>query len=114
MKPINKCFVLTKNLLDISLQDYSEREEFIDQVEALLNEREEVLKEIQPPFSLEEIKIGLQIVQWNKVIDSFLIKAKSSIMDDIQEVKIKKNTVQKYVNPYQALQGDGVYYDKKN
>lgn len=116
MDVVKQCFVLTKQLYDLVNGTVAEedREEHIRQIDLLLNQREEILPKIRPPFSAEEKELGQQIVGYNKLIDTKLKSVRARIQVDFQQMKKKEQSVQKYTNPYERLQTDGVFYDKKN
>ncbi|KXH79732.1 hypothetical protein [Sporosarcina sp. HYO08] len=116
MAAVKHCFTLTKQLYDLVNETVEEedRDEQIRQIDLLLSQREEILPEIQPPFSAEEKELGRQIVGYNQLIDTKLKSLRTRIQVDFQQVKKKEQSVQKYTNPYEALQTDGVFYDKKN
>ncbi|QED49591.1 flagellar protein FliT [Cytobacillus dafuensis] len=117
MSAVQEYFDLTKQLYMI-LQGQvgaDEREDIIHQVEALLEKRGPLLVQLTPPYSLDEQELGKQIIQWEQEINRLMKNLKSQIQTDLQELKKKKNHVQSYSNPYEAVNGlDGVYYDKKN
>jgi flagellar protein FliT len=116
MTPVQNCFELTKELLGIltTLNSSEEdRDRTIERIDNFINRRERLLKDIQPPFSEEEKKLGQQIVKMNKVIDHRLSVLREEIKRDMNGINKKKTNVKKYANPYESLQQDGVYYDKK-
>lgn len=91
-----------------------DREEQIEQINKLLEDRQCLLDKLQPPFNKEENKLGQQIVQLNKVIDTQLQKIFNEIKVDIKELKVKKEKSTKYSNPYESLSMDGMFFDKRN
>lgn len=116
MGAVLECARLTKQLYDLvhNSDEKKDRDRLIQQIDRLLDQREQLLPEIAPPFSEKEKKLGRAIMQMNQTIDVKLQKIKSQIEQDIVDAKKTKTSVQKYVNPYESLQTDGVYYDKKN
>ena len=78
-----------------------------------LNQREELLKSIQPPFSQAEQELGKQLVELNQQVEQLLQKQKQEIQQDIKQLHIQKQSNQKYTNPYESLSIDGVFYDKR-
>nr|WP_251027797.1 flagellar protein FliT [Bacillus sp. ISL-41] len=96
------------------LQSYQgERDEKISKVEELLDRREVLMKEIVPPYTPEEAELGKQIVELNASLEQFLKTEKVSIQKDIKNLQAKKESNTKYVNPYQNLSTDGMFYDKR-
>jgi flagellar protein FliT len=116
MNPVQSCFEITKELWEILTAPNSgekNRDEAIERIENLIEKREGLLKDIQPPFSEMEEELGQQIVKMNKVIDQKLSILREEIKRDMNSITKKKTNVKKYTNPYESLQQDGVYYDKK-
>ncbi|HYK74758.1 MAG TPA: hypothetical protein VEV44_16810 [Pseudoneobacillus sp.] len=115
MNPVEECYEITK-LLTIVVQNAlneEEREIIIDEIDELLFKREELLPKITPPFTLEESKKGEEIIKWNYFIDNNLAKIRTKIQNKLNKANKTKESVQKYVNPYQSLQTDGSFYDKR-
>lgn len=115
MGAVHDCAILTKRLYELVLQGdkNQDRDQIISNIEGLLAQRERLLPAITPPFTDKEKQLGRKIVEMNKVIDRGLKKIKTGIEADIAGTKKKKTSAQKYVNPYESLVTDGVYYDRK-
>ncbi|TYR80115.1 flagellar assembly protein FliT [Priestia megaterium] len=94
--------------------DEHNREQFIHTLESLLAKRQEAMQQLQKPSSLEEKEVGKKIVQMNVLIDRELLHIRQQIARDIQTLKIKKQQVNRYVNPYEGETFDGTFYDKRN
>jgi flagellar protein FliT len=90
------------------------REEQIERIVKLLDERQSLMDKLQPPFSEEENELGQQLVQLNKVIDAQLQKIFAEIKMDIKDLKVKKAKSTKYSNPYESISTDGMFFDKRN
>ena len=105
---------VTTELLTV-LQDQTiiERDERIDRITKLLDHREELLSQIQPPFSAEEMQLGRQSMLLNQQVNQLLLLQKQEIQRDIKELNQKKKSSNKYTNPYENLATDGMFYDKK-
>lgn len=113
MEAIQDFHQITKQLLDLLKQDTQDRDEQIEKVQDLLDQRDELLKSIQPPFSQAEQVLGKQVVALNQQVDDLLAKQKINIQQDIKQLSIQKETNHKYTNPYESLAVDGVFYDKR-
>jgi flagellar protein FliT len=114
MTPVHDCHKMTKRLLDLLQAADDNRDSQIEGVEELLDQRGDILPSIQPPFTEEEQKLGREINLMNQEIEQHLQKLSRAVKEDLHEVKVKKQTMGKYANPYEALQTDGVFYDKRN
>jgi flagellar protein FliT len=90
-----------------------ERDGWIEALERFLQDRENLLANIQPPFTEEEKRLGAEIVQFNQKIDEKLKQVKQDIQLDIRNLKKTKESTNKYLNPYQSLSMDGMFYDKR-
>lgn len=105
---------MTKRLLAVLEAAEEDRSSQIEQVESLLDERGKVLPSIQPPFTDEERQLGAEIQLMNQEIESRLHKLSVLIKEDLREVNVKKHSMGKYSNPYESLQTDGMFLDKRN
>ncbi|MGE8080548.1 flagellar protein FliT [Peribacillus loiseleuriae] len=106
---------ITVELLDVlNNRTTDERSDRINRIVELLDQREELLPVIQPPFSEEEQKLGRQVVELNQRVDEWLLLQKKDIQRDIKQLNERKQNSNKYTNPYDKLSIDGVFYDKKN
>lgn len=114
MSAVRACHAATKMLYDLIRIPVEDEDERIAEIEQLLAEREAVLLDIKPPFSQEEQQLGQEMVQWNKSIDAYLKKVKYDIQRNITGLTKKKDSVEKYVNPYSSVLPDGMFYDKRN
>lgn len=113
MEALQTFYDKTVKLIEL-LQQEMERDEQIEQIERLLNEREMAMNHIKPPFSSEQQELGKQLVQLDKQIVPLLKKFKLDIQKDMKQVAIKKESNNKYVNPYDFGAIDGIFYDKRN
>ncbi|MGG4264118.1 flagellar protein FliT [Peribacillus simplex] len=106
---------LTVELLAV-LEDgtIAERDEKIERVTQLIDQRDELLSQIKPPFTGEEQQLGRATMLLNQQVDCLLNLQKLEIKRDIQEINKKKKSSNKYTNPYESLSIDGMFYDKRN
>ncbi len=113
MGPVSQFYARTAELISV-LESADERDGKISRVEALLNERENLMKEMVPPFSADEVEVGKKLVQLNSRLMQLLQKEKVLVQKDIKNLQAKKESNSKYINPYENLSTDGVFYDKRN
>lgn len=115
VNPVNSLYRITKELHGILSEPVPQekRDEVIEKITGLLDEREQLISKVKPPFTEEEGKFGAEIVQMNVFIDSKLVCLKKEIELDIANQKKRKVTTTKYVNPYQSAPSDGMFFDKK-
>ena len=114
MEALQTFYEATNELIQVLQQDEGDRDARIEQIQVLLNQREDLLKSIQPPFSEPEEALGKQLVQLNQQVEQLLQKQKREIQQDMKKLSLQKKSNQKYTNPYESLATDGVFYDKRN
>ncbi|WP_456273266.1 hypothetical protein [Bacillus sp. AK031] len=115
MLAVKECYLLTKQLVEVlqALPD-EEWDAYISKVENLLERRDSVLEKIEPPFIEQEVELSREIIKWNQMIDNKMTDFRDRIKREMNGTVKKKVSVKKYKNPYDHLQTDGYYYDKKN
>jgi flagellar protein FliT len=114
MSTIQQLLELTKQLLHVlQTMEGKDRDDLIQLIHRLLDERQALLPSIQPPYSEEDLRIGKEVVQLNKQIEPLLAHLQMDIQKDINRFEKRKISVEKYRNPYESLQFDGMYYDKR-
>ena len=103
---------VTMELME-TLQQENNRDEKINKIQSLLNQREELLKFIQPPFSPQEKELGKQLIKLDQQVKGLMGKQKVDIMQDLKSARVKKQSNQKYMNPYESMGVDGIFFDKQ-
>ncbi|MEF2095987.1 flagellar protein FliT [Bacillus sp. CFBP9009] len=106
---------LTAELL-VVLEDHTitERDDKIERITKLIDQRDGLLSQIKPPFTAEEQRLGCAALLLNQKVDHLLKLQKQEIQRDIQKINKKKRSSNKYTNPYESLSVDGMFYDKRN
>ncbi|WP_102028695.1 flagellar protein FliT [Salirhabdus sp. Marseille-P4669] len=107
----------TANLHEQLKQDSTEkdREELISEITIFVNERDELLKAIKPPFTEKEMNLGKEILVMDQQIQEVLQRLLSGLKGSMKDIQNKKRNNRKYVNPYQNVSTvDGMFFDKKN
>jgi flagellar protein FliT len=112
MSSVERLYALTAELIE-RLKQGSDRDEKIGWIEAALEERDQLMKETQPPYSEGEKALGKKLLDLNVRLSQLLHKEKALIQKDIKGLSIKKESTNKYVNPYQSMATDGMFYDKR-
>ncbi|MBE1555028.1 hypothetical protein [Sporosarcina limicola] len=102
-----KLLVLTQQVTD------EKRDEVIVDIEALLDERDQLQSDILAPFTAEEEVFGKELVAMEADVQKKLALFTKRIRKDISEAQSKKDHVKSYVNPYRSLGRDGTFYDTK-
>ncbi|TFE03929.1 hypothetical protein [Jeotgalibacillus salarius] len=114
MSVVEKCLNITKSIYNIILDGSEEtRDDWTSEVNQLLDEREKILPLIKEPFTTEEREMSNQIMQINNKIEEGLVKNRAVIQDNIHGLRAKKTNVKKYIDPYDQVNRDGTFYDKR-
>ncbi|TCN26753.1 flagellar protein FliT [Mesobacillus foraminis] len=113
MSAVRQVYQLTLQLIEVLQKDFN-RDQKITLVEELLQKREEAMKGMVAPYTDEEKQLGKKLIELNSLLDRLLASEKNDIQKDLKELNVKKESSNKYVNPYQSLAVDGMFYDKRN
>lgn len=116
MNRLEKIYELTlelKKLFDQKIQTRN-REEVIVRLNELLEIRGEYMKQLTPPYTEEETKLGQQLIPMNEQIEKQIQKLFHDLKKEMRQFKKQKKSNQSYLNPYEQVQtNDGMFLDKK-
>lgn len=91
------------------------REKVLQEVNALLEAREEILSEIVPPFTETEMHTGSEIVRLNNELQVKLNTLFNELKTEMKQAKKQKKSHRSYLNPYENVKiADGMFLDSKN
>lgn len=113
MSVVKEYFEETEALLVLLKKERRDRDSFLQEIETVVEKRQALIQSMKPPYTEEEERIGKHCMLLDKEVDALLQHEKQQIQLDINGLKKHKQSRQKYVNPYQSLQTDGMFYDKK-
>ncbi|KAA0548796.1 hypothetical protein FZW96_06970 [Bacillus sp. BGMRC 2118] len=116
MSIVKQVYEVTSKLHQLLQQeetDSEKRDDVIEQIEQLLEDRQSLLDEMKGPYSDEEMQLGKQMIEYNTYIDRQLAKLRLMVQADMNKLKKQKSTNEKYVNPYKNVNFDGMFFDKK-
>lgn len=105
-------FKETKAIMEV-MECERDRDFQIQAIEEFLDKREALIDELKMPLSQKEQEQMQQLLVWNSDLLTLFINLKNSIMKDMGQVKLKRATTNRYMNPYAQSQVDGRYYDKR-
>lgn len=94
--------------------DAEKRDEVIEQIEKVLDERDQLQSQISQPFTAEEEQFGSKLVALEKDVQTGLEQFTKGIRTDIAQSQSKKEHMNNYVNPYSNMSRDGAYFDSKH
>ncbi|WP_102264373.1 flagellar protein FliT [Mesobacillus jeotgali] len=113
MSAVKQFYRLTNQLIELLEKSQTDRDQKIAQTESLLDQRETVMKGIFPPYTSEEAELGKELIQLDARLTRLLEADKDLIQKEIKGLQAKKESNAKYINPYQNLSTDGMFYDKR-
>ena len=90
------------------------RDEFIAQVDQLLQVRDMLMKKLQPPFSPEETTLGRDVAKKSTEISGRLDIFYKAMKKEWSQIQHSKKTVKAYGVSNASIAADGMYYDKRN
>lgn len=91
-----------------------DRDLFVDKVLSMIEERQNLVNQMKPPYSDEERVLGEEISSLDKEINQKLNNVLKAIKSDIGGLKKRKMTQSRYENPYESAYSDGTFLDKRN
>jgi flagellar protein FliT len=115
MSAVEELHSVTKELHYLVNKPFTEenRDEAINEIDRLLAKREQMLAQIKGPYSDEEQQLGKEIVGYNVEINKKLDLMKNNISADLQKISSRKITNNRYANPYESVNIDGMFLDKR-
>ena len=106
-----KLLLQTLKKLEMTKLDRSQALEYI---QVHIAKRDQLLKEIVPPYTEEEMNLGKKIIDLNKEIKYYMDHLHEEMMRDIKQVQQLKKQNYSYINPYGKMKtSDGIYMDNK-
>ncbi|ENH98419.1 flagellin-specific chaperone FliT [Gracilibacillus halophilus YIM-C55.5] len=116
MNHIDTYYQLTKEMLDLFDQypESDKRDDLIEEINRLLQERQEVTDLIQPPFTQDERALSEEIYQLDQQLDKKLNRLFKRIKTDLQNTKKQQKSTPQYMNPYKNVATyDGTFLDSR-
>nr|WP_251025709.1 flagellar protein FliT [Bacillus sp. ISL-47] len=90
-----------------------DRDKKISEVEVLLEKRQLTMANMAPPYTEVEKELGAKLIKLNEKATQLMQREKLFIQKDIKDLSVKKESSNKYINPYQSMATDGMFYDKR-
>lgn len=116
MNPLMELFSITKKLYDhveSPLPEGEERDAYLETIADLLNRREELISQVEPPRTEQEERIARTLLDFNEKLTKRLAFIQGKIGQDLNRIKQRKTTGKQYENPYSGRTTDGVFFDSK-
>lgn len=115
-KELKDFFLITEKLYNLLQEEITvkNRAEIIEKIDLHLEEREQIINKIVPPYTEEEKAKGKEIIKKNKVIDKRINEIFQQLKKEMQQTKQRKRSNESYENPYKSVQVmDGMFLDQK-
>lgn len=116
MGRLDRLYHVTKEIDKILNQSITtkNREDIITAVTGLIEERGQMMEDLDPPFSPQEKLLGKKIVGLNEQIEKEMETLFEALKQDIRQVNKQKEFNRSYLNPYGNIKStDGMYLDSK-
>lgn len=114
---LRELYAVSRGLYDHLQEDFpqgdDERDQYIQRVNELLDQREQLMSSLQRPAAPAEVKVAQEIFRLNEGIQMKLKTNQQRIQTDINKLTKKRNTGRRYENPYDGPTPDGVFFDSK-
>ncbi|MET3697633.1 flagellar protein FliT [Bacillus oleivorans] len=116
MSNVQKYYIETVQLLSFLKNENGcllGRDERIEFINSCIASRQDLIEQIKPPYSKDEMEIGKKTIELEKELQALLRLEKQSIQKDLTSFTQHKKSRNKYINPYKSLNFDGMFYDKR-
>lgn len=116
MNQLSKLYQTTLELKSILDKDITseKREQIIEQINKLVEQRSIEMSQITPPYTKHENQLGQEIVLLNTEIEKEMNKLFEALKQEMKLIKKQKETNRSYINPYGKMTStDGMYVDSK-
>jgi flagellar protein FliT len=91
-----------------------DRDHKIQQIQEILKLRETAINDLNGVYTDQEKELGAKLINLDRTLRKLLEREKIFIQKDIKDLQARKESSQKYVNPYEGIPTGGVFYDKRN
>lgn len=116
INPLKELENVTERLATLVQEPFSanNRDQVLEQIDHLLNEREKLIKQINPPLSNDDQQLIKKIYEKDQEINLKLNHHFLNLKEGIHHMKMQRSSTGKYLNPYSNVtSNDGSYWDKK-
>ncbi|CAM3979325.1 flagellar protein FliT [Mesobacillus zeae] len=113
MSAVETFYAHTASMVDLLESGEIDRDEKISAVEMLLEKREGLMAAMVPPYTEKEQILGQQLISLDQKLTKLLSSELAGIQRDLKGLNEKKESNMKYVNPYQNMSIDGMFYDQR-
>jgi flagellar protein FliT len=115
MDSAEKLYRCTRRLLDHLQKGLpkTDRETYIEMIEKLLDERQQLIAQLPESFNGQETVIGEKIIRDDHLIQKMLRSMFDEIKEDVHHLQRRKQMRNRYVHPYSNGEADGMFLDKR-
>lgn len=113
LKVLHEVTLQLKEVLDQDITTKN-REQTIEQVNQLVEERGKYMDELIPPYTEAEKQLGHDLIFLNGEIEKKMHVLFDDLKTEMKQVKKRKKSNRTYTNPYENVKTmDGMYMDSK-
>ncbi len=115
MSVVSELLGITKAMVELLREpiEKEKRDAVIEQIEEMLEKREQLLKQLPATLTEEEKKMGKQLLALDRETNNLLRQFKQQIQQDLKQIKQTREAVDRYDDLYDSLAIDGMFYDKR-
>lgn len=114
MEILRKLESITQELFDLlQVNNDSDRDKLIEEITTMVEQRDSLIVQLPTPFNVEEKKVVEKIMKQDEFIKEQMAIIFKLVKKDIALLKQQKLLNKGYNNPYQSLNNDGMFFDKK-
>jgi flagellar protein FliT len=116
MNRVQPVFEITEKMEQILRENIpsNNRQHIVEEIDALLIQREKYMENISEPYTNEELELGKKLLPINQYIQQKMNLLFTELKIEMKQMKKQKNSNRKYTNPYENVQTvDGMFMDKR-
>ena len=115
MSIVSELLDITKAMVKLLREpiEKEKRDGVIEQIEQLLEKREQLLQHLPNVLTDEQKQTGKELLALDREANELLHQLKQQIQQDLKQMKQTKEAAHRYHDLYEPLSIDGMFYDKR-
>ncbi|MGG3841783.1 flagellar protein FliT [Anoxybacillus kestanbolensis] len=115
MSVVSELLHITKAMVELLREPVEKdgRDAVIEQIEQLLEKREQLLQHLPNVLTDEQKQTGKELLMLDREANELLHQLKQQIQQDLKQMKQTKEAAHRYHDLYEPLSIDGMFYDKR-
>ncbi|WLR50555.1 hypothetical protein LC040_15010 [Bacillus tianshenii] len=115
MEYLVKLLQNSEELVKLLKGSFSDEEgKSVEDVHKLLDQRQLIINRVGKPKNEQEQQIAQKIVHYQSEINVLMEKHKGQFDQELKKLKARKVKNQRYSNPYDKVNNDGMFLDRKS